>query len=326
MADRISIVGELISAAERLVAASKPVYVHDPKHESRPRGGGWHRTPHGWSNIPKTRMAPISFDDDSEPKKPVEKKPAPAPRKNTIPRTKLAPISFDDDEEDAVPAKPVERPPVQRIEQKPVEKPTAPPVVQKPARMKNMPEIPAPSTKSQEATYSKTKEVCSSLLNNGADIDKAYLLLTGDGYGIRFNMEGIPSRCFVTNEFNFRSGNYYRSCKFLQGSKNVGFSVDSFMQNRIRPSEKELPFEQTRKDLGGFLESKGWSIDEISRDDDGTVSCSMYRKAYGDGYDARLKIENGEVVDSENFSMDDDMNIFCKSHGLKNLEVYGYAD
>lgn len=52
---------ELITAAEHVLSAD---YIHDPDHKKKPRGGNWHRTNRGWSNIPKTKLAPISFDDE----------------------------------------------------------------------------------------------------------------------------------------------------------------------------------------------------------------------------------------------------------------------
>lgn len=78
-----------------------PDYVWDPTHRNRPKGGGWHRTSKGWSKIQKTKLAPISFNDDDD-----EERPVPDRNRTTIPRTKLAPISFDDDEEER-PAAPV---------------------------------------------------------------------------------------------------------------------------------------------------------------------------------------------------------------------------
>ena len=60
MTDKIKMASELISAAKQILAAD---YVYDPGHRNKPRGGNWHKTDKGWSNIEKTKTAPISFDE-----------------------------------------------------------------------------------------------------------------------------------------------------------------------------------------------------------------------------------------------------------------------
>ena len=60
MTDNIKMAGELLSAAKQILAAD---YVYDPSHKKKPRGGGWHKTEKGWSNIPKTKLAPIDFGE-----------------------------------------------------------------------------------------------------------------------------------------------------------------------------------------------------------------------------------------------------------------------
>ena len=63
MSDSIKIAGELLSAAKQILAAN---YVYDPDHRNKPKGGGWHKTDKGWSNIPKTKLAPIDFGENEK--------------------------------------------------------------------------------------------------------------------------------------------------------------------------------------------------------------------------------------------------------------------
>lgn len=48
MTDNIKMAGELLTAAKQILVAD---YVYDPGHRSKPRGGSWHKTDKGWSDI-----------------------------------------------------------------------------------------------------------------------------------------------------------------------------------------------------------------------------------------------------------------------------------
>ena len=48
MTDNIKMASELLLAAKQILAAN---YVYDPDHKKKPRGGSWHKTTKGWSNV-----------------------------------------------------------------------------------------------------------------------------------------------------------------------------------------------------------------------------------------------------------------------------------